>query len=69
MDGLRDEVDATGVIRVSAVDERPQPLRPGDLAITVLNEGQADGVPGYVVADTEDVAEVLEEVARLRRGT
>jgi hypothetical protein len=37
--------------------------------ITVLNEGQADGVPGYVVADTEDVAEVLEEVARLRRGT
>jgi len=26
-------------------------------------------VPGYVVADTEDVAEVLEEVARLRRGT
>ena len=69
VDGLRDEVDATGVIRVSAVDERPQPLRPGDLAITVLNEGQADGVPGYVVADTEDVAEVLEEVARLRRGT
>ena len=69
VDGLRDEVDATGVIRISAGDERPQPVRPGDLGITVLNEGQADGVPGYVVDDTEDVAEVLEELARLRRGT
>jgi trehalose-6-phosphatase len=26
VDGLRDEVDATGVIRISAVDERPQPI-------------------------------------------
>jgi len=69
VNGLRDEVDATGVIRVSAGDGRPQPLRPGDLGITVLNDGPAGGVPGYVVADTEDVAEVLEEVARLRRGT
>ena len=70
VDGLRDEVDATGVIRISAGDERPQPLRPGDLGITVLNEGgQAGTVAGYVVDDTEDVAEVLEELARLRRGT
>jgi hypothetical protein len=35
----------------------------------VLNEGQGAAGPGYVVDDTEDVAEVLEELARLRRGT
>ena len=70
VNGLRDEVDATGVIRVSAVDGEPQPLRSGDLGITVLNEdGPAGTGSGYVVDDTEDVAEVLEEVARLRRGT
>jgi hypothetical protein len=69
VDGLRDEVDATGVIRIGAGDGRSQPLRSGDLGITVLNGGQAGAVAGYVVGDTEDVAEVLEELARLRRGT
>jgi hypothetical protein len=69
VDGLRDAVDATGVIRIGAGDGRSQPLRPGDLGITVLNGAQSDGVAGYVVGDTEDVAEVLEELARLRRGT
>ena len=69
VDGLRDEVDATGVIRVSAVDERPQPRPARGSRDHRAERGQADGVPGYVVADTEDVAEVLEEVARLRRGT
>ena len=67
VDRLRDEVDATGVIRVAAEDAH---LRPGDLGITVLNEGgHAHAGGGYVVDDTEDVAEVLEELARLRRGT
>jgi hypothetical protein len=70
VDRLRDEVDATGVIRVSAGDEQPPRLRSGDLGITVLNEdGPSDTGSRYVVDDTEDVAEVLEELARLRRGT
>jgi hypothetical protein len=70
VDGLRDEVDATGVIRVRAADEQPHQLRPGDLGITVADEGGVDDTgSGYVVDDTEDVAEVLEELARLRRST
>jgi hypothetical protein len=70
VDSLRDEVDATGVIRVSAGDEEPLHLRSGDLGITVMNEGgPKDTGSGYVVEDTENVAEVLEELARLRRGT
>jgi hypothetical protein len=70
VDKLRDEVDATGVVRVSAGDEEPQRLRSGDLGITVMNEGALEGTgSGYVVEDTESVAEVLEELARLRRGT
>lgn len=70
VDKLRDEVDATGVIRVSAGDEQPQHLRSGDLGITVMNEGRLqDTGSGYVVEATEGVAEVLEELSRLRRGT
>jgi hypothetical protein len=35
-----------------------------------MNEGgPTDTGSGYVVDDTEGVAEVLEELARLRRGT
>jgi hypothetical protein len=78
--GLRDEIDATGVIRVSAGDEQTHQLRPGDLGITVADEGGRENTApgyavddtedvGYAVDDTEDVAEVLEELARLRRGT
>ena len=70
VDSLRDEVDATGVIRVSAGDEQRPRLRSGDLGIMVTNEGgPTDTGSGYVVDDTEGVAEVLEELARLRRGT
>ncbi len=70
VDGLRDEVDATGVIRISSVAGEPPRLRSGDLGITVRNEDDPDATgPGYLVDDTEDVAEVLEELARLRRGT
>jgi hypothetical protein len=70
VDKLRDALDATGVIRLSAGDEEPRHLRPGDLEVTVLNEGgPQDTGSGYVVEDTEGVAEVLEELSRLRRGT
>jgi hypothetical protein len=70
VDKLRDDVDATGVIRVSAGNEEPQPLRSDDLGVAVMNgAGLENTGSGYVVEDTEDVAEVLEELARLRRGT
>lgn len=70
VDGLRDQVDATAVLRISAGDEEPPHLRPDDLGIAVLNEGGPDiAADDYVVEDTEVVAEVLEELARLRRGT
>jgi hypothetical protein len=66
---LRDEVDATALFRVDAGDGASR-LRSDDLGITVQNEGEpADTGSGYVVGDTEDVAEVLEELARLRRDT
>ena len=68
VDALRDEVDATGVVRVSAGDAEPDHLRPADLGVSVLNEGRAPDT-GYVVEDTEAVGEVLEELSRLRRGT
>lgn len=67
---LRDDVEATGVVRVSAADLAPDELRPGDLGVVVRTEdGPAHTGPGHVVDDTEAVAEVLEELARLRRGT
>lgn len=70
VDGLRAEVDATAVVRVDAGDGPPRQLRSGDLGITVLNEREpVDAGSGYVVEDTESVAEVLEELARLRRDT
>ncbi|MFC4950503.1 hypothetical protein [Pseudonocardia sp. GCM10023141] len=66
---LRDEVEATGLLRVSA-DGEGSSLRSGDLGITVIYEGGTAGTgSGYAVEDTEGVAEVLEELARLRRGT
>lgn len=69
VDRLRDEVDATSVVRLSAVDGEPQQLRAGDLGITVLDEeGPPATASGYAVEDTEIAAEVLEELARLRRG-
>jgi hypothetical protein len=69
VDGLRDEVDATGVIRVSTTDEEAN-VRSGDLGIIVLNDSAPqDPASGYVVDDTEVVGEVLEELARLRRAT
>lgn len=69
VDGLRDAVDATGVIRVSAGGDETH-LRPDDLGITVINEGPPrEPGSGYLVDDTESVGEVLEELARLRRGT
>ena len=68
VDGLRDAVDATVLVRISAGG--PPQLRAGDLGIMVLNEGEReDAGPGFVVQDTEAVAEVLEELARLRRGS
>jgi hypothetical protein len=68
--GLRDDVDATAVIRFSAGDEEAPPLRSGDLVVSVMNEGGPDETgSGYLVEDTEVVSEVLEELARLRRGT
>ena len=58
------------MIRFSAGDEVPQPLRSGDLVVSVMNEGGPEETgSGYLVEDTEVVAEVLEELARLRRGT
>ena len=69
VDGLRDEVGATGVVRVSAGDGEPWQPRSGDLGVTVIEEGGPATGPGYVVEDTESVSEVLEELARLRRGT
>ena len=68
VDGLRDAVDATGVIRVSAGGDETH-LGSDDLGISVINEGvpEAPG-SGYLVDDTERVGEVLGEVARLRRG-
>lgn len=67
---LRGAVDATAVIRVSGGAEQPPQLRSDDLLVTALNEGgPAETGAGYVVEDTEVVAEVLEELARLRRGT
>ncbi|GJF03057.1 MULTISPECIES: HAD family hydrolase [Pseudonocardia] len=67
--GLRDEVDATAVFRISADGGEPLQLRSDDLGITVLEEGGPEAeAPGFAVEDTEGVAEVLEELARLRRG-
>ena len=58
------------MVRVSAVDGEPPQLRPGDLGVSVLNDGDQTATgSGYVVEDTESVAEVLEELSRLRRGT
>lgn len=67
---LRGEVDATAAVVVGAGDDAPQDLLPGDLGLTVVPDGEPDGpVAGFVVEDTERVAEVLEELARLRRDT
>lgn len=65
---LRGEVDPTAAVLVGAGDEAPRDVRPGDLALTVATDDATDG-PGFVVEDTERVAEVLEELARLRRDT
>ena len=59
VDELRDEVDGTGMIRFQA----------GDLGVSVVIEGATGPDSGYEVEDTEAVAEVLEELSRLRRGT
>lgn len=70
LDGLRADVGATAAVRVVSADEEPQPLRAGDLGVTVLNEGPPPETgSGFLVEDTEAAAEVLEELARLRRGT
>jgi hypothetical protein len=54
--GLRDEVGATAVVAVGVETE-------GDVVVGV-------GAPGpYEVEDVDDVAEVLEELASLRRRT
>ncbi len=67
---LRDEVDATVAVVVGAGDEAPRDLLPGDLGITVMAADEPENPgSGYVVEDTEVVAEVLEELARLRRDT
>jgi hypothetical protein len=68
VEGLRETVDATVVVRISAGE--PPELRAGDLGVAVVDEGdRAEAGSGFVVADTEAVAEVLEELARLRRGS
>ncbi|GAY08453.1 hypothetical protein [Pseudonocardia sp. N23] len=60
--------DADAMVRIS-VDEGPRHLREGDVAVTVMNEdGSTTTASGYLVVDTESVSEVLEELARLRRG-
>ncbi|ODU28259.1 MAG: hypothetical protein ABS80_02765 [Pseudonocardia sp. SCN 72-51] len=70
LDGLRAEVGATAAVRVVSADEEPQPLPAGDLGVRVLNEGPPPETgSGFLVEDTEAAAEVLEELARLRRGT
>lgn len=70
VDELRAEVDATAVVRVGAADAEPLQLRSGDLGVVAMTEGgQEPTGPGFVVEDTEGVAEVLEELSRLRRGS
>lgn len=69
--GLRDEVGATTVVALGAGDEAPRDLRPGDLGVVVVDEGaDPDDVDAeWVVEGTENVAELLEELARMRRET
>jgi hypothetical protein len=70
VDALRGAADATAVVRVNAGGAKPPHLRSGDVVVMVASEGGTEeGDAGYVVEDSEDVAEVLEELARLRRGT
>lgn len=70
VEDLRDEVDATGVLRIRAGDAHPAALRSDDVGVTVTDRGRPSSAgSGHTIDDTEVVAEVLEELARLRRGT
>jgi hypothetical protein len=70
VDELRVEAGATALVRVRAAAGPAADPRPDDLVVTVTSdEEQAGAASGYVVEDTEIAAEVLEELARLRRGT
>ncbi|MGD9987542.1 hypothetical protein [Pseudonocardia sp.] len=70
VDGLRADVGATAAVRLVCAGEQPQPLRAGDLGVTVLDDAEPPETrSGFLLEDTEAAAEVLEELARLRRGT
>ncbi len=61
--GLRAELEATGLVAVGAGDAAAGDAWPGDVVVEI----DRDTPSGYRVDDAEDVAEVLEELARLRR--